>query len=134
MGIVGVYLLVVAPLLVVATAAVWVPRRGQALLLYGGPALTALAWAGVPGPVHLGFLLVYGTPYLLLLVLPLVPWRRSWARWAVPTTVLLTSGALASVAEGEAPVLFYVSYPVLLALGALVVAARGRVVGSTAKP
>jgi hypothetical protein len=142
MGVTEVYLLVVVPLLAVATAAVWVPRPWQLVLLYAGPLLTVLAAVHVPGVDRLGFLLVYGTPYLLLLVLPVLPWRRPWARWAVPVTVLVVAGLLAAVGGLSTPILFFVAYPVVLALGALVVMAVSRrrrqapegVVGGAAKP
>ena len=118
----GVYLLVVGPLLLVATAAVWVPRPWQVVLLYAGPALEVLGWAGVPGVERLGYLPLFGTPYILMLVLPVLPWRRQWACWAVPLTVLLVSALVIALAKGEAPALFFVAYPVVLSLGALVVA------------
>jgi hypothetical protein len=123
MEIWGVYLLTVLPLLAVATAAVWVPRPWPAVLLYGGPVLTGLAAAQVPGLDRLAYLLVFGTPYALLLVLPVLPWRRRWARWAVPLTVLVECGVLVVLARGDAPALFFVAYPVVLSVGALVVTA-----------
>jgi hypothetical protein len=140
MDIWGVYLLTVVPLLAVATAAVWVPRPWQVVLLYGGPLLVLLAAAQVPGVERLGYLLVLGTPYALLLALPVLPWRRRWARWAVPLTVLLECAVVVALAEGEAPALFFAAYPAVLALGALAVVVvsslrRRRDVGSgTARP
>lgn len=125
-----VYLLVVVPLVGVATAAVWVPRPWQAGLLLGGPALSALAWAGVPGVELLGWLAVFGVPYALLVVLPVLPWRRRWARTTVPGTVLAVCAVLVAVARAEVSVVFYLALPASLAVGALVVAASTRRTGS----
>lgn len=120
------YLLVMAPLLVVMTAAVWRPRWWQLLLLGAGPALTAAASAEVPGVDALGWLSGIGVALATLVVAPVLPWRRGWARGAVPATVLAVCAVLVVAAEGEAAVGFYLGLPVLLAVGALLVEAERR--------
>lgn len=120
------HLLVMAPLLVVMTAAVWRPRWWQLLLLGAGPALTAAAIAGVPGVDELGWVSTIGVAIASLVVAPVLPWRRHWARWAVPATVLAVCAALVVAAEGEAAVRFYLALPALLAVGALLVEVERR--------
>ncbi|MBM6399655.1 hypothetical protein [Phycicoccus sonneratiae] len=135
----GVYALVVAALLGLVTAAVWVPRPWQLLLLYGGPVTTLLVVAGVPGFDLLGWVGVYGIPYALMTVLPLVPWRREWARWALSSTVLGVVVCLVAASGFDAVAAFYLGLPALAALAGLGLATltrrdRLRPVGSPLVP
>lgn len=67
--------------------------------------------------------------FAVLLVLPVVPWRRLWARWVMPVGVLGVCVVVAAV-QGSA---FLVVFPVMAAVGALVAAGaaswRGRAAG-----
>lgn len=56
--------------------------------------------------------------FAVLLVLPVVPWRRLWARWVVPAGVLAVCVVVAAV-QGSA---FFVVFPAMAAVGALVAA------------
>jgi hypothetical protein len=116
------YALAVVPVLVVVTAAVWVPRFWQAALVLAGP-LTTLATVHEVWPfTYLGWWGGGGVAYAVLTVPSLLPWRRRWARLAVPCTVLAVCAVFVAVAAGELPVVFYLGLPALCAVGALVVA------------
>lgn len=113
------YLLAVVPVLVVVTAAIWRPRPWQAALLLAGPLLTLAAVLEVR-PFHLaGWLATIGVPYALLTIVPLLRWRRPWARVAVPGTVLAVCAGFVVAARAEPAVAFYLALPAVIALGAL---------------
>lgn len=113
------YFLIVVPVLAVVTAAVWPPRPGSAALILAGPLITLAAVAGIPLFEQLGWLAVIGVPYAVLVVPPVLNWRRPWATVLVPGTVLVICGGFMIVSRGEAAVVFYLSLPVILAAGAL---------------
>ncbi len=115
------YLLVVAPLVVLIFAAVWRPRVWQLLTILAGPTISALAIAGAPLLDYLGWLATLGVPYAFLVVPPVLPWRRRWPRWAVPSTVLLICGVLILAAEGAVAMIYILGPPALLSVGALLV-------------
>lgn len=115
------YVAVVVPLVIVMVIAVWRPRFWQWTSLLIGPLITALATAEVPGIRQIGWPATVGVVYAFLLVPPLLPWRRRWARWAIPAIVLLTCGFLTAVAQFEVSILFFLGFPALLSLGVLVV-------------
>ena len=120
------YLLAVLPVTAVVLGATWPPRWWHVALLAAGPALTALAVAGVAPFDRLGWIATVGVAVAFLLVPPILPWRRRWARSAVPAVVLAVSGALVALAGGEPAVALYLAPPVLVALGALGVHAVNR--------
>lgn len=120
------YLLAVVPVLAVVAAAVWPPRPGPIALIVAGPLITLAAVLGIRPFDSLGWLASIGVPYALLTVAPAVPWRRPWARVAVPGTVLAVCAGFAVLAEGEPAVLFYAALPVIVALSALAVALLSR--------
>lgn len=120
------YLLVVGPLVGLSLAAVRPPGPAHLVLLLGGPVLAAAAAGGVPGVERLGWVAVIGIPYAYLLVLPVLPWRRRWARVAIPAVVLVDVGLAVAVGRADAPVLFFAAFPACAALVGLVVAARSR--------
>ncbi len=111
-----------------------------------GHLVTFAGAAGVPPFELLTFYTYIGVAWLVLLATPLLRWRRSWARVAVPATVLLTCAGLVALGEGELPLVLFVTLPVLVAGGALVAGlvrlrrGAGReqvvedVVGGSAKP
>ena len=146
MSITVIYLVAVVPVLAVAVAAVWPPRPRQVLALLAAPLVTFAGAAGVPPFELLGFYTYIGVAWLVLLVTPLLRWRRSWARVAVPATVLLTCAGLVVLGEGELPLVLFVTLPVLVAEVALVAGLVARpggagreqavegVVGGSAKP
>jgi hypothetical protein len=119
-----------APTLVVVTAAVWVPRPGQALALLLGPAIVLASVTGVLA--HWGWLGTIGVQWLGLLVAPVLPYRREWARVAVPLTALAPSVFLVLQSGFAIEALVYLGLPVAtglvgLALGIVHVrTARGR--------
>ncbi|QKE82837.1 hypothetical protein [Arthrobacter sp. NEB 688] len=135
MRILVAYLVVMVPLLGLAAAALWPPRRWQAALLVAGPALAALAAAGFPGVERLGWLLVLGVPWALALVLPLVPWRREWARLAIPLVVLALVVTGIALARGAVAAVVYLGLPgaaAVLGLGLLALARHDRRVDAAA--
>ena len=115
------YLGVVGPLVVVMGCAMWAPRWWQWAGLAAGPLVTVLAAADVAWVQPLGWLATVGVGYAFLLVPPLLPWRRPWARWTMPATVLLLCSILAAAAGFDAVTLFFLGLPALLSLGVLVV-------------
>lgn len=125
MNFVAIYLLVVLPMTLVVLLAVGWPRPWQVVLLLLGPAVTGLAVAGAEPFALLGWIAAFGVPYLYLLVPPMLPWRRPWARVAVPVTTLVLCAALALL-MGVEVAFFYLAFPLLAALGALVVDAVNR--------
>lgn len=120
------YLAVLVPLVAVALAAVWVPRAWQAALVLSGPTVGVLAFAEVPLVDRLGWVSVIGIPYLYLVVLPAIPWRRAWARTAVPATVLLVTTVLFALAGVHIVSVVYLSPPIVIALVALGLAQANR--------
>lgn len=121
MTFVGAYLVVVLPLVVVMLAAVWRPRAWQVVAILAGPTVTALAFAEAPLVGRLGWLASVGVLYAFLVVPPVLPWRRRWARPAVPTVVLLLCGVLLAAADGNAAAVLYLGLPTLVSVGALAV-------------
>lgn len=119
-------LLVVLPLVGLATAAVWVPRPWQVLALLGGPVLTALGLLGTPGVERLGWVVVIGIPYAYSVVLPVLPWRRPWAQTVIPVTVLALAAFFVGLSGFDVAVVVYAALPVLAALVGLGLAARRR--------
>lgn len=120
-----------APTLAVVTAAVWVPRRGQALALLLGPAIVLASVTGVLG--HRGWWLgTIGVQWLGLLVAPVLPYRRAWARVAVPLTALAPSVFLVLQSGFAIEALVYLGFPVATGLVGLALGivhlrtARGR--------
>jgi hypothetical protein len=107
----------------VATAAVWPPAWWQAGLLGLLPAAFAAVALDVPIARTAGWLISILGPLALLLVLPVVPWRRTWARWAVPASVALVLVAIAVAARGDGPILVILSLPFAMVLVGLVRAA-----------
>ncbi|WP_299444377.1 hypothetical protein [uncultured Phycicoccus sp.] len=120
------YLVVVVPLGLLALAAVWRPRPWQVALILAGPLVSALAVVGVSPAKDLGWVATIGVGYLFLVVLPVLPWSREWARTAMPLVVLAISGLLVGLAQGSPAILVVVALPATLSLGALVVAALSR--------
>jgi hypothetical protein len=119
--LVGAYLVVVVPLVVVMLAAVWRPRVWQLIATFVGPTVTALAFAEAPLVGRLGWLASVGVLYAFLVVPPVLPWRRRWARRAVPSIVLLLCGVLLAAADGDAAAALYLGLPMLVSVGALAV-------------
>lgn len=120
------YLAAVVPLVAVAVAALWPPRWWQVALLVGGPVLTGLAVLEVAGLQHLGWIAIFGIPYVYLVALPLVPWRRAWARVAVPLTVIAVVCLFVGLARFEVAVAFYLAMPFVAAVVGLVLAVVSR--------
>lgn len=120
------YLAAVVPLVAVAVAALWPPRWWQMALLVGGPVLSGLSVLEVAGLQYLGWIAVFGIPYAYLIVLPLVPWRRAWARVAVPLTVITVVGLYVGLARFEVGVTFYLAMPFVAAVVGLVLGAVPR--------
>ncbi len=123
------YLLIVVPLTLFATAAVWVPRPWQWVLLYGGPLVTLLGVNGVPGFDRLGWVAVFGIPWAYLVVLPLLPWRREWVRTVLPVTVLTLVVFIVGISRADVAVTFYLAFPAvaaLVGLGGTVLSRRQR--------
>lgn len=120
------YLAVVVPLVAMAVAALWPPRWWQVALLVGGPVLSGLSVLEVAGLQGLGWIAVFGIPYAYLIVLPLVPWRRAWARVAVPLTVIAVVGLFVGLAGFEVAVVFYLAMPFVAAVVGLVIGAVSR--------
>lgn len=102
--------------LVVATVAVWPPTAWQAVLLGAVPVAVGAAVLDVPVIRSGGWLISMLGPYLLMTVLPILPWRRGWARWAVPTSVAMVLLALVLVTRAAAPVLFFLVLPFVTVL------------------
>lgn len=122
MSFAAVYLLAVLPLLLLATAAVWPPRLWQAALLMAGPAITLAAVLEVwPVPL-LGWVSDIGVAYAVLTVAPALPWRRRWARLAIPATTAVVCATFIGAAGGDPAVVFYLAPPLLLAVASLTVA------------
>ena len=115
------YLVVVVPLVVVMVIALWWPRWWQWTSVLIGPLITALAAAEAPGIRQTGWPATIGVAYAFLLVPPLLPWRRRWARWAIPAIVVLICGFLTAVAQFEVSILFFLGFPALLSLAVLLV-------------
>ena len=107
----------------VAVAAVWPPAWWQAGLLALLPAAFAAVALEVPIVRAAGWLISILGPLALLLVLPVVPWRRTWARWAVPVSVAMALAAIAVAAQGDGPILAVLSLPCVMVLIGLVRAA-----------
>lgn len=119
----GLHFLVVVPLVLIATAAVWFPRPWQWVLLYGGPVVTLLAFCGVPYVDRLGWIILFGLPWAYCIALPLLPWRREWPRIVISVTVLALAAILVAVGRATAPINFYVLFPTLAALTGLAIEA-----------
>jgi hypothetical protein len=131
--IVAAYLFLVIPMAAVVLAAAWPPTPKHVALVCSGPAVTVLALLGVWPFTLLGLWAFFAVPYLYLLVPSLVPWRRPWARYAVPVTSLLLCGLLVAAGGGFVAAV-YLTLPILagvLAVTARVVARPARTSGST---
>lgn len=110
---------VLAAPLGLALAALWRPRRAQVLLLLACPVVSfVLAMRLVPGLDGIGWL---GTvlPYVWLVVLPLVPWRRRWARVAIPLVVLVEAGTALTLIDGDASSVVLAVLPAIAAAAGL---------------
>ena len=120
------YFAVIVPLVAVAVAALWPPRWWQVALQVSGPVLTGLAALEVAGFDYLGWIAVLGIPYAYLIVMPLVPWRRDWARVAMPVIVMAVVGIIVGLARFEVAVVFYLAMPFAAAVLGLVLLAVSR--------
>ncbi|HEY6798018.1 MAG TPA: hypothetical protein VI248_25360 [Kineosporiaceae bacterium] len=133
---VAMYLLIVVTVLVLAAAATWPPRPWQTAPILAGPVVLAGTLAGIWPFPHLGWVGNIGVSYAVLVVAPALPWGRPSARLSVPCAVLAGCVALAAAARWNFVVVFYLSLPALLALGALGVALlnRRRPAGNSSSP
>lgn len=75
-----------------------------------------------------------GVGYAFLLVPPVLPWRRRWSSRAVPASVLVICGVLALAAGFDPIGLFILCFPVILALGILVLTLVVTLLGRRAAP
>src|SRR3712207_2927776 len=113
------YDLTVGPVLALSTAAVWPPRPWQIALVLAGPLITLAAALAVWPFSYLGWLAAFEVPCAVLLIAPVLPWPRRWAQLAIPATVRAICGGYVIAARWEVSIVFYFSFPALLAFAAV---------------
>lgn len=111
------YAVAVGPAIVAATVAVWRPTMRQCVAM--------IAW----GSVGIIPPLVWWPGFPVLLIAPLIPWRRTWARFVVPACVIGSCGALIAMWHGSIVGRYLWGFPMLIAIASIMTSLLGSVRG-----